>query len=139
MEAIEFNVLGKPIPKQRPRKGKYGNIYTPTKTKNYEELIGMSFKLNAGSGFKPFESHVTLTIINVCKFPKKFNKEQRERASSGSIRPVSRPDIDNIIKSVMDGLNGVAFKDDSQVVNITAGKIYGNENYIQIIVKGDNQ
>lgn len=53
----------------------------------------------------------------------------------GNIRPIKKPDIDNILKSVFDGLNGIAFKDDTQIIRIQTEKFYSNEPRIDIEIK----
>lgn len=49
----------------------------------------------------------------------------RQRAISGDLRPIKKPDLDNLIKSILDPLNTIFFNDDKQVVSITAEKFYG--------------
>ena len=46
---------------------------------------------------------------------------------TGQSRPSAKPDIDNVIKAVLDALNGIAYKDDARVVELEARKVYGNE------------
>jgi Holliday junction resolvase RusA-like endonuclease len=46
--------------------------------------------------------------------------------------PTVPPDLDKLIRAVLDGLTGVAYKDDGQVVKITAVKIYGQKLGVQI-------
>ena len=45
---------------------------------------------------------------------------------SGEIWPCKRPDADNMLKAVLDGCNGVVWKDDCQVVQLYATKVYGS-------------
>jgi Holliday junction resolvase RusA-like endonuclease len=40
---------------------------------------------------------------------------------------ISRPDIDNVVKAILDGLNGVVFADDAVVAQLVASKHYGEE------------
>jgi len=40
------------------------------------------------------------------------------------IYPTIKPDTDNIAKSILDSLNGIAYKDDKQVVMLTVEKRY---------------
>jgi Holliday junction resolvase RusA-like endonuclease len=55
------------------------------------------------------------------------------------IKRPKKPDIDNLIKSVCDGLNGVAYKDDSQIVKLTSSKIFANRDGIDIYIKELNR
>jgi crossover junction endodeoxyribonuclease RusA len=57
------------------------------------------------------EMHLTFTL----KKPKSVNRKE----------PYIRPDIDKLIRAVLDGLTGVAYDDDGQVTKITAVKEYG--------------
>lgn len=51
---------------------------------------------------------------------------------SGRIRPIIKPDTDNIIKAVLDALNGLAYEDDSEVVSVTAKKYYSAEPRVEV-------
>ena len=62
--------------------------------------------------------------------PKSKVKAAREGAC-----PTTRPDIDNLVKSIMDSLNGFAYDDDSQVIELHAWKVYGEPKTIVAIRK----
>jgi Holliday junction resolvase RusA-like endonuclease len=49
--------------------------------------------------------------------------------------PAKRPDLDNLVKFVTDALNGVFFRDDAQIVTITARKTYSRTGYTQVVVE----
>lgn len=107
-------VPGKPIPKARPRmvRDKEGNphTYTPPRTKAYEELIGWSYK-----GQKRYEGPVRIVVT--------IHEGNGHHA-----------DVDNYVKS-LDGLNGVAWLDDKQVVRIEAEVFRGSPNpslYVEV-------
>lgn len=116
----------KPVPKGRPRLGKFGNVYTPKQTKAFERLIR---KRAAYCFNEPLEGPVRL-IVEFHLGPQKSMK----KAIIGKPH-VSRPDLDNLVKSVKDSLNGVWFKDDSQVFDMRAIKLYGKYK-IRIICEG---
>lgn len=101
----------KPIPKGRPRMTRYGRVYTPARTLESEEIIRTAY-----TGPK-YEGEVMLS----CTF-------QKERIAI-EIKPLEydtptklRGDLDNYIKLLMDGLNGVAWEDDKQVTIIVGFK-----------------
>lgn len=52
-------------------------------------------------------------------------------------RPSKKPDVDNIIKIVLDGLNGIAYDDDKQVVYASCKKMYGTAGEIWVCVEED--
>ena len=59
-----------------------------------------------------------IEITALFSIPKKFNKEQRQKALNGEILPTKKPDSDNIIKIILDALNDTAYFDDSQICGI---------------------
>jgi len=94
---VSFTVPGRPVPKQRPRKGKNGNIYTPKKSRHYEKTVGRAGR----QVFKnPYDGPVSLQVKVYLSEP--------------------GGDLDNYIKSIQDGLNGIAWRDDRQVTRLKA-------------------
>lgn len=113
-------IPGKPKGKQRPRVVR-GHAFTPQETKDYEQMIAMLWKCERyGISDKPIEIDITAFYL----VPKSWSKKKQEAVRSGDIKPTVKPDIDNIVKIVLDGLNGVAFTDDKQVIEIQAQKCY---------------
>lgn len=68
------------------------------------------------------------------QIPKSTPKKLYQRMLENDVRPAKKPDIDNIIKSVADGLNNVAYIDDSQIIKITAEKFYSENPRIEVTV-----
>ena len=134
---VTFNVEGNPVGKQRARYAKRGNFvtaYTPEKTRTYETLIKESAKQAMGSS-EPLETPVTLYLYIRVTIPKSCTKKRLEDIQNGSEKPIKKPDASNILKSVEDGMNGVVYKDDSQIVNIHVAKVYSSEAGVDICVK----
>lgn len=120
---IEFEVSGEPVAKGRPRV--FGKVaVTPTKTVNYENLVKVMF-MQQIKDKKPLEGALKVTMVLVFTIPKSASNKKKAEMIEGTIRPIKRPDIDNCIKAVTDALNGLAYKDDSQIVQIYCEKIYG--------------
>ena len=120
----EFEVFGSIVGKARPRMNtKTGKAYTPTKTKLYEYGLRQWFLMNYPN-FKPIESRVKVTIIAYFEIPKSTSKKKEEGMLNGNISPTKKPDIDNIIKIVLDAMNKFAFKDDVQVTKLEIEKKY---------------
>lgn len=125
---MKFIVAGKPQGKARARTfynkriGRMQSI-TPEQTKSYEDLIRWSYKVAGGKylGEKTLEVHINAYY----PIPKSFSKAKRNAALIGVLRPTSKPDCDNIIKVVLDALNGVAYYDDKQVICVSCNKYYG--------------
>ena len=117
----EITLDCKAVPKERPRFSKYG-VYTPSKTTNFEKLVGYMWKLK----YKDFK--FTTAIKVECVFCYKLPK-----SAKGVLKDfVRRPDIDNLVKSILDGLNQVAFEDDKQITELYAKKMYADSDKILI-------
>ncbi len=116
---IHFSVDVRPKAKERPRFAK-GHTYTPRATKDYEQLIAL-YARQAGctARSEPCIIDITATF----KRPKTMKSFQY---------CTKRPDVDNIAKAVTDGLNGVAYKDDSQIVELKIAKNYGTHDRVEV-------
>lgn len=128
---MNITIYGKPQPKERPRVYK-GHGITPTRTKNYEAMIAAEWRAEYP---KPLEGDLRVWITFYMPTPVSWSKAKKERAERGIIRPSVRPDIDNLVKIILDGLNGVAFADDKQVVELTAAKYYSANPRTAILVE----
>lgn len=121
---MEFIVEGEPQGKARPRfSRKSGTVYTPSKTARYEKEIRQAF-LSAGGKLIPAGSYVAVTVDAYFKIPKSYTKRKRLDCEHNIIRPGKKPDIDNVLKVVLDALNKVAYADDKQVIGIICRKWY---------------
>lgn len=131
----QFIIPGKCVAKQRPRKALNGHIYTPKKTQDYEGLVGWSYLSLHHSNRKKYTANIPLkvSIEIVSKLPKKYEVKK----DKSGLFPTHK-DLDNQIKSILDGLNGVAYYDDSQVVEIVACKKYGADDYVQVSIEEVN-
>lgn len=117
-----FEIEGKPVGKGRPRIGKWG-AYTPANTVNYENLVKFSF-LQAKGEFIPV-GILRVNITAIFEPPKSTSKKKYAELIGTPYN--KKPDIDNIAKSILDGLNGVAYSDDNQVAELNVKKIYGDK------------
>lgn len=135
---ITFIVEGKPQAKARARtvRNKYtGKVhsYTPDGTSSYEDLIRWSFK--AAGGKYMGDKLIEASIQAFYPIPKSCTKKNRLAIMQDEIRPQTKPDCDNIIKIVLDALNGVAYYDDKQVICVSCNKYYGETGYLKITLK----
>lgn len=69
----------------------------------------------------PIDSYVSVMINAYFSIPKSYMKGKRLACKHNINRPAKKPDVDNILKAVLDALNGVAYKDDKQVIEVTCG------------------
>lgn len=122
---FEFEVIGDIKGKARPRVNTYtGKAYTPENTKDYEMLIKQYFKLKYPR-YVPLENRVSVKIVAQFKIPKTATKKDKALIEEGKLSPAKKPDIDNIIKIILDALNKMAFKDDNQITKLEVEKVYG--------------
>ena len=118
----EFEIPSKIIGKGRPRLNSYtGKIYTPTRTKDYEELVEQYFLMKYPR-YKTLEGRIKMDIIANFEIPKSTTKVAQ--MLDNIISPTKKPDIDNIVKIILDAMNNVAFKDDTQITKISVEKKY---------------
>lgn len=120
----EFVIHGAPQGKARPRVTSHGT-YTPKKTKDYERKVCFEYQRQSGAWFG--ESALAVQITAYFPIPQSKTKTIRVKMLAGEIRPTIKADADNIAKSVLDALNGIAYKDDSQVVSLFVEKWYNPE------------
>lgn len=135
---IKFIVESKPQGKARARtfydkRAEKMRSVTPQQTKSYEDLIRWSYK--AAGGQYMGEKLIKVEIQAFYPIPKSFSKKKRNDAIFERIRPTTKPDCDNIIKVVLDALNGVAYYDDKQVVSVSCEKYYGETGYLRISIQ----
>lgn len=131
----EFEVPGTIKGKGRPRVNSYtGMIYTPTTTKDYESLIEQYFILKYPK-YKTLEGRLAVNIIATFNIPKSTKKSDREKMIQNEISPNKKPDIDNIVKIILDAMNKFAFKDDTQITKLSVEKIYGEEEKVHIEIE----
>lgn len=122
-----FTIYGKAVAKARPRVTKSGHTYTPKKTKEFETKVQESYLHQCGGMMFPKSTPLEICIEFQFAPPKSWSKGKRKKAKESELFPTSRPDVDNLCKSIEDALNGVAYYDDSQIVTMTARKIYSGE------------
>lgn len=129
MNRIEFTINGECVPKARPRFSKYGHVYTTPKTRAYEKIV----KTTAIDNNVPcITTALKIKIMVYKSIPKSFSKEKRRLAENGKILPVVKPDVDNYVKAVLDGLNGILFLDDKLICDLSVGKRYSNYPRVEV-------
>lgn len=127
---VSFKIIGKPIGKGRPKFSRRGNFirtYTPEQTVNYENLVKLSWmqKMAESGEEGKLEGKIHAYIHAYFKIPASVSKKKRAQMLYSGYD--HKPDADNIAKSILDALNGIAYDDDAQVVSLTVEKTYGDE------------
>ena len=130
---VVFKVTGEIKTKQRPRAtviNGHARVYPPKDTIMYENYIKSEYLRQCG-GYS-FGKH-PVKIIITCFF--KLSKQLSEYGETAENLPcVTHKDLDNICKLV-DGLNGIAWDDDKQIIDLKATKCYTlGEEYLCITI-----
>lgn len=134
-----FEIKGQPRGKARARTfydnriGKMRSV-TPEATKSYEDLIRWSFVAQGGK-YGGNTAAFKVEISARYEVPQSWSKKKRSAALDGSIFPKVKPDCDNIVKSVLDALNSIAYYDDRQVVYVSCRKKYAEEGSVLVKIE----
>ena len=121
---IEFDVVGKIQPKQRPRFkrcGAYIQTYTPQQTLDYQKLVADAYITQHGDN--KLTGALIMEIDAFFNVPKSYSKKKKNELY-GRPNIAHNGDIDNVAKSILDGLNGVAWDDDTIVYDLHIRKYY---------------
>jgi Holliday junction resolvase RusA-like endonuclease len=137
MSEIRIVVPGNPVGKGRPRafqtRGARRTIkmHTPEKTRAYEDAVALAGKL-AMQGREPLGGPVAMRLDIFMPIPASWSKAKREAALLGGVMPISVPDSSNVLKAVEDALNGIAYIDDSQIIDVWVRKRYSHDPRIEL-------
>lgn len=141
MDEIKLVIYGEPVAQGRPRfarVGKYVHTYDPQKSKNYKQLVRfwVTQQLKKIEGFKPLEKALYVDLTFWLPIPISWSKKKRIDADNCIIRPIVKPDTDNIVKSVTDSCNGLLWVDDSIITDLHARKRYtAGQARVEMIVR----
>ena len=125
MYKVEIEVSGQPQGKGRPRFTRTGKAYTPDKTREYESRIqAAAWKAMQNMKLDMTERFVSVEIIAFMEIPKSWSKVKRMEAEYGALQHTTKPDLDNIVKAALDGMEGAVYVSDKQVTSIKARKMY---------------
>lgn len=131
-----FSLSGTPVGKGRARVTHTGHAFTPKKTRDYENAVKIAY-LEANKDKPPFEKDVPLKLVLWCGYPipKSDSKKKRADKLYGITRPTVKPDLSNVLKSVEDALNGIAYSDDSQITELCVCKFYAEYPVIHVWIE----
>jgi Holliday junction resolvase RusA-like endonuclease len=124
-----------PKPKERPRAtiiGGHARIFTPKTTEAYEDAIRAAWI--RANGEKPEEGPLRARIYFGLPIPKSETKANKLLMLHRKKFPTKKPDLDNLAKAVLDALNGVAYKDDCQIVTMLSKKSYSEAPHVTVIL-----
>lgn len=136
MRSFEFEVETIPKAKARPRfvrRGNFVQTYTPKTTLDYEKKIADAYLLHGGTVFD--YPYLDMSITTYFPIPKSTKKADKLLLETGNVPYDKHCDLDNLAKSVMDALNGIAYTDDKQIVSLRVRKFYGKTGLVRISIK----
>ena len=127
MTTIEFNAYG--IPKAQPRakaciRGKRAGVYDPGTADDWKSIVRAAAK-EVWNGV-PFDGPVRVWLQFYMPRPKShFGKNGLKQSAPTFV--TTKPDLDNLEKSILDALTNLGmWRDDSQVVFVAKEKRYSS-------------
>ena len=126
---ISFTVYGNPVPKARARtvrlKNGFTTTYTPKKTEQWEDMIRLQILKHRPE--KLLDSAIALKAVFVLQRPKSIPKKRKY--------PETKPDLDNLLKSLTDAMEGIIYTNDSRIVKKEVEKVYGDPPRVEVEVE----
>ena len=131
MTRISLTIPGKPYAKKRPRfSRKIGRAFDPKENASFEATVAA---IALPHFPRPLVGPVKLTVNVTFGIPKSWSKK---KSAETIHRPhLQKPDGDNLLKAVADGLNRIAWGDDSQVYEMTVCKVWGHSDMTNVFVE----
>lgn len=124
-DTITITIAGTPTPKGRARSTRTGRHYTPERTRVAESVVVATWYQAVGIDRAPHEGPVEIDIVSTFTPPASWAKWKRTAAIAGEIAHTTKPDADNLLKLIKDGLRGAAYRDDAQAIRVGGRKQYG--------------
>lgn len=132
---VEFKIQGKVQAKQRPRFNRLsGRTYTPKETIAYENWVKTCY-LEKYKNQTAMEKPLKVKITAFFEVPKSTSKKKKMQMLDNQVLPMIKPDTDNIAKGILDSLNGIAYVDDKQVVQLEVNKFYNALPSVEVTIE----
>ena len=134
---INFLVKTRPKPQQRHRSN--GRFQYDPSSKDKKDFL---LQAQQFAPAKPITKDIELSITFCYRRPKNHYRSKNKELILKDDAPFyksSKADLDNLVKFVCDALNGIFYKDDSQIVSIYASKVWGAEDYVFVKVSPTNK
>lgn len=129
-------IYGEPQGKGRPRFSTvcgHAKTRTPDQTVIYENLVKTEYRNQSGVRFSD-DAMLDVRVMAYYTIPKSISKKKRQAMLDHKVRPTKKPDFDNIGKVICDSLNGIAYRDDAQIVDAQVRKFYSDTPRVVVII-----
>lgn len=136
-----FEVPGEARGKMRPKASSFGGharVYTPSKQVEYENWVRLCYEA-AHPGAEPIGVALAASVEVMMPVPKSASRKKARRMLDGLEAPTKKPDLDNVAKSILDALNGLAYKDDALVCSLHAIKAYSESPKVVVTLTWDGE
>ena len=136
---IDFYIHGNPVAQGRPRFARRGNFvttYDPPESKSFKETVKWQ-AIESGANERLLEGPLEMTLVFSMQRPQGHYGKKGLRPSAPK-HHIVKPDLDNLAKGVKDGLEGICFSRDQQVVSLDAKKEYvkeGSSPGVRVIIR----
>lgn len=129
---FELDIVPQPWRRARvARVGRGVRHFQDSATRGYEQAVGLAAKVAMG-GREPFSGAVAGWLTFSMPIPASWSHRKAQDARLGLTLPSVAPDLDNLCKAILDGLNGVVFEDDKQVVKLCLTKRYADKGRVAV-------
>lgn len=132
---IQFTVWGDAVGQGRPRFSRAGGFvkaYDPPDSREYKKYVKLMASQNRPH--KPIEGPIELKLVIYRPLLKSMSKKKKAEAVAGTLRPIKKPDVDNVAKGIMDAMTGIIWADDKQVVSLQVSKFYSDRPRVEVQV-----
>lgn len=132
---LHFEILEEPTGKGRPIVTNSGHAFTPKRTVNYETRVQLEFQRQCPRQRFGDDQQLRMIIEAYYGVAKSDSKRKRQAKLDGMIRPTKKPDCDNVGKIIADALNGIAYRDDAQIVSMIVEKYYSAIPRVEVTIE----
>ncbi len=129
---MEFSFKYKPESKQRPRFGAQGKVYNPQRNKSLAYKWDAAQQMSSQGSERPLECPILVNMRFHMPMPKSWSQKRKEEQLGKPM--ASKPDIDNLMKWILDVLNGIAYTDDRLVSSTYSEKVWAYEGKVDISI-----
>lgn len=133
---VTFAVYAVPIAQPRQRSAVVAGqvrTYTPAKhpVNIFKGQVVLDWRRTVGD-MSPIDEPMWLRVLFALPRPK---AKCRKKDGTSRLRHASKPDIDNLVKSLVDALTGLAWTDDRLISEVHATKVYagvGEQPHVEV-------